>query len=175
MDFDKFLELIISVLPALIVGVVAYYFFKMHTDNEEGRRRYLVHKDAQKNAMPLRLQAYERLALFLERIDPSKLLIRITPQSSNKHDYEEYIVAQVEQEYEHNLTQQIYVSAECWNIITTAKNATIQTIRKTNMSERVDSANKLREVMLTDLFDKQSPSSIALAHLKNEVSGLWIE
>jgi len=175
MDFDKFLELIFAVLPALIVGVVAYYFFKMHTDNEEGRRRYLIHKDAQKNAMPLRLQAYERLALFLERIDPAKLLIRITPQSSNKHDYEDYIVAQVEQEYEHNLTQQIYVSAECWNIITTAKNATIQTIRKTNMSERVDTANKLREVMLTDLFDKQSPSSIALAHLKNEVSGLWIE
>jgi ethanolamine utilization protein EutQ (cupin superfamily) len=43
------------------------------------------------------------------------------------------------------------------------------------MSDRVDSANKLREVMLTDLFDKQSPSSVALAYLKNEVSGMWSE
>jgi uncharacterized membrane protein YraQ (UPF0718 family) len=175
MEFESFLQIVFSVIPAIVVGLVAYYFFKMHTDNEEGRRRYVIHKEAQRTALPLRLQAYERLALFLERIDPAKLLIRITPQSNNKHDYEEYVIAQVEQEYEHNLTQQIYVSAECWNIITTAKNATIQTIRKTNMSERVDSANKLREMMLTDLFDKQSPSSIALAHLKNEVSGLWME
>jgi hypothetical protein len=147
----------------------------MHTKNEEGRRRYLIHKEAQKNAMPLRLQAYERLVLFLERINPSKLLIRISPQSSNKFDYEEYVIAQIEQEYEHNLTQQIYISSESWDIITTAKNATIQMIRKASMSEKVDSANKLREVILTELFDKQSPSSVAVAYLKNEVSELWQE
>lgn len=175
MDFDKFLQLLFSALPALIVGIMAYYFFNSYFENEQKRRRYSLHKEAQRQALPLRLQAYERLALFLERIDPSKLLIRISPQSSNKHDYENYVIAQIEQEYEHNLTQQIYVSSECWNIITTAKNATIQTIRKTNMSERIDSANKFREVMLTDLFDKQSPSSIALAHLKIEVSELWSE
>lgn len=175
MDATRILELILYTVPAIITGLVAYYFFKMHTDNEEGRRRYAIHREAQKTAMPLRLQAYERLVLFLERINPAKLLIRITPQSSNKFDYEEYIIAQIEQEYEHNLTQQIYISPESWDIITTAKNATIQTIRKTNMSERVDTANKLREVMLTDLFDKQSPSSVAIAYLKNEVSGLWSE
>jgi hypothetical protein len=175
MELEQFLSIFFSILPSVIIGLVAYYFFKMHTANEEGRRRYLIHKEAQKNAMPLRLQAYERMVLFLERINPAKLLIRITPQSSNKHDYEEYLIAQIEQEYEHNLTQQIYISAECWDIITTAKNATIQLIRKSNMSDKVDSANKLREVMLTDLFDKQSPSSIAVAYLKNEVSGLWQE
>jgi len=175
MDFDKFLQLLFAALPAVVVGLMAYYFFQSYFENEQKRRRYSLHKEAQKHALPLRLQAYERLALFLERIDPSKLLIRITPQSNNKHDYEEYVIAQIEQEYEHNLTQQIYVSAECWSIITTAKNATMQTIRKTNMSDRVDTANKLREVMLTDLFEKQSPSSIALAHLKIEVSELWSE
>ena len=175
MEFEQFMNILLAVLPSLIVGIVAYYFFKMHTENEEGRRRYLIHKEAQKNAMPLRLQAYERLVLFLERINPAKLLIRISPQSSNKHDYEEYLISQIEQEYEHNLTQQIYISAESWDIITTAKNATIQLIRKSNMSDKVDTANKLREVMLTDLFDKQSPSSIAVAYLKNEVAGMWQE
>ena len=175
MDTNKIIELLFYTLPAVVTGGVAYYFFSMHTKNEEGRRRYLIHKEAQKNAMPLRLQAYERLVLFLERINPSKLLIRIAPQSSNKFDYEEYVIAQIEQEYEHNLTQQIYISSESWDIITTAKNATIQMIRKASMSEKVDSANKLREVILTDLFDKQSPSSVAVAYLKNEVSGLWQE
>lgn len=175
MDFNRFLELLFNLLPSVIIGLIAYYFFMMHTKNEESRRRYLIHKEAQKNAMPLRLQAYERLVLFLERINPSKLLIRISPQSSNKNDYEEYVIAQIEQEYEHNLTQQIYISPESWDIITTAKNATIQMIRKASMSEKVDSANKLREVIITDLFDTQSPSSIAVAYLKNEVSGMWQE
>jgi hypothetical protein len=175
MDTTRIFELLFYTLPAIVTGVVAYYFFSMHTKNEEGRRRYLIHKEAQKNVMPLRLQAYERLVLFLERINPAKLLIRITPQSTNKFDYEEYVIAQIEQEYEHNLTQQIYVSSESWDIITTAKNATIQMIRKANMSEKTDTANKLREVVLTDLFDKQTPTSIAIAYLKNEVAQMWQE
>lgn len=170
MDTSKLIELLAYTLPALITGVVAYYFFDLHTKNEEGRRRYLLNKEAQKDALPLRLQAFERMVLFLERINPTKLLIRITPLSSNKNDYENYVIAQIEQEFEHNLTQQIYMSDECWTIILTAKNATIQMIRKANMSERVDSADKLREVILSDLMDKQTPSNAALSFLKNEVN-----
>ncbi|MCW4469906.1 hypothetical protein OGH69_13080 [Flavobacterium sp. MFBS3-15] len=171
MDFNKIIELLAYTLPAAITGLVAYYFFAQHTKNEEGRRRYLIHKEAQKNALPLRLQAYERLVLFLERINPAKLLIRVAPHSSDKNDYEEYLIAQIEQEYEHNLTQQIYISGEAWDVIMTAKNATIQMIRKAGMS--ADSANKMREMILTDLFDKQSPSSVAVAYLKNEVGEMW--
>jgi hypothetical protein len=173
MDTTKILELLSYTLPAIITGTVAYYFFNLHTKNEEGRRRYLLNKEAQKNALPLRLQAYERMSLYMERINPSKLLIRITPLSENKNDYENYVIAQIEQEFEHNLTQQIYMSDECWTIIVTAKNATIQMIRKANMSDRVDSADKLREVILSDLMEKQSPSNAALAYIKNEVGQLW--
>jgi hypothetical protein len=173
MDLSKLLELLSYTLPAIIVGFVAYYFFNLHTKNEEGRRRYLLNKEAQKNALPIRLQAYERMTLFLERISLTKLLIRITPISTNKNDYENFVIAQIEQEFEHNLAQQIYMSDECWTIITTAKNATIQMIRKAAMSERVDSADKLREVILNDLLEKQTPSNAALAYIKNEVSQMW--
>jgi hypothetical protein len=170
MDASKLLEILAYTLPALITGTVAYYFFDLHTKNEEGRRRFLLNKEAQKDALPLRLQAFERMVLFLERINPTKLLIRLTPFSSDKNDYENYVIAQIEQEFEHNLSQQIYMSDECWTIIVTAKNATIQMIRKANMSERVDSADKLREVILSDLMEKATPSSAALSFLKNEVN-----
>lgn len=169
MDTTKIIELLSYTLPALITGGVAYYFFQMHTKNEEGRRRFLLQKELQKDALPLRLQAYERMVLFLERINPTKLLIRITPISENKNDYENYVIAQIEQEFEHNLTQQIYMSDDCWTIIMTAKNATIQMIRKAAMSERVDSADKLREVILSDLMEKSTPSSAALSYMKNEL------
>jgi len=173
MDLDKILELLFSLLPALLVAAIAFYFFKQHTDNEERRRRFLLQKDMQKEAFPLRLQAYERIALFLERISPAKLLTRIHPTSSNKEDYENLIVATIEQEFEHNLSQQIYVSDECWNVLLSAKNATIQLVRKANMQEKTDTANKLREVVLTDLINKQAPSNTALAYVKNEVSEMW--
>lgn len=173
MDSLKFLELLSYTLPAIITGIVAYIFFSLHTKNEEGRRRYLLHKEAQKEALPLRLQAYERMVLYIERINPTKLLIRIAPISENKYDYENFLIAQIEQEFEHNLPQQIYMSDECWTIILTAKNTIIQTIRKANMSEKIDNAYKLRETILNDLLEKQSPSNTALAYIKNEVSQLW--
>lgn len=173
MDTTKIIELLSYTLPAIITGGVAFYFFKLHTNNEDGRRRYLIQREAQKNALPIRLQAYERMALFLERINPSNLLIRIAPNSSDKMDYQNLVVLHIENEFEHNLTQQIYLSDECWTIITTAKNATIQMIRKAALSPEVDTANKLREAILNELLEKQSPSNNALAYIKNEVSGLW--
>ncbi len=172
-EITKIIELASYTIPAIITGLVAYHFFKMHTQNEERRRRHIIRKDARKNALPMRLQAYERMSLYLERINPSKLLIRIKPISDDKNDYENYVIAQIEQEFEHNLTQQIYMTEECWTIILTAKNATIQMIRKANMSSRVDSADKLREVILSDLMESQSPSNVALAYIKNEVGQLW--
>ena len=173
MESISIIELLSYTLPAIVTGVVAYYFFNLHIKNEEGRRRYLLNKEAQKNALPLRLQAFERMTLYMERINPTKLLIRISPLSQDKNDYENLIIAQIEQEFEHNLAQQIYMSDECWTIIVTAKNATIQMIRKANMSDRVENADKLREVLLNDLMEKQSPSNAALAYIKNEVGQLW--
>ncbi|MFI1743828.1 hypothetical protein [Thalassobellus sediminis] len=173
MDTQRIIDLFLFAIPSLITGVIAYYFFKEHTKNEDGRRRYLLKKDMQVNAMPLRLQAYERMALFLERLSPSKLLTRVNPTSSNKEDYINLLIQTIEQEFEHNLSQQIYVSEKCWNIITTAKNATIQLIRKASMSSKTDTANKLREVVLTEMMERLSPSDAALSFIKEEVSELW--
>ncbi|WP_298533876.1 hypothetical protein [uncultured Algibacter sp.] len=173
MDTSRIIDLFLFAIPSLITGIIAYYFFKAHTENEDGRRRFLLKKDLQVNAMPLRLQAYERMALFLERVSPSKLLIRIPPVSANKADYESLLIQSIEQEFEHNLSQQIYISDKCWNIVTTAKNATIQLIRKAGMSEKTDTANKLREVVLSEMMERRSPSDAALSFIKEEVAEIW--
>ena len=172
MNSDKILELAFYTLPALITGSVAYYLFQSYFSDQQHTRRWLVQKENQKQSLPLRLQAYERLALFLERINAAKLLIRVAPLNSDKKEYERLLIQHIEQEYEHNLTQQIYVSDECWTIIITAKNTIIQNIMQTNLSEKVDSAQKLRETILNDLLDSQSPSTIALSFLKQEVKNI---
>ncbi len=173
MEIEKIFEVFLYAVPALITGLIAYYFFKEHTKNEDGRRRFLLHKDMQMNTLPIRLQAYERLALFLERITPTKLLVRVSPTSSNKEDYESLLIQNIDQEYQHNLSQQIYVSDECWNITKAAKNATIQLIRKAGLLERTTSADKLREVVLTEMMEKRAPSDAALSFIKQEVSDIW--
>lgn len=173
MELERIIDILFNLLPAAIVGAIAYYFFKQHIENEAGRRRFLLQKDRQKESLPIRLQAYERMALFLERITPSKLLTRVNPNSSNKEDYESLLVASIQQEFEHNLSQQIYLSDDCWTVIIAAKNATIQLIRKANMNEKTDSANKLREVILTELMEAPAPSNAALSFIKKEVGEMW--
>jgi hypothetical protein len=109
----------------------------------------------------------------MERINPSQLMVRITPISDDKNEYQNYVIAQIEQEFEHNLAQQIYVTEECWSIILAAKNATIQMVRLAAKKETVTNADTLREAILTDLLAKTSPSNAAISYLKNEVGQLW--
>ena len=173
MDSTRIIELVSYTLPTLIMGFVLYHFIELYTNNEKEKRNYLPQKESKPDVLSLRLQAYERMTLFLERINPSQLLVRITPISDDKNDYANFVIAQIEQEYEHNLAQQIYISDECWSTITTAKNATIQLILIATKNKKISDANQLREVALKELLNKQSPSVAALIFLRNEVRQLW--
>ncbi|MGB1211652.1 MAG: hypothetical protein ACPG41_09520 [Lacinutrix venerupis] len=170
---DQLLNLLMYAIPSLIVGALAFLFFREHIENEDNRRKFLMLKELKKDSLPMRLQAYERFSLFLERISPNKLLTRVSPVSNSKDDYEALLIASIEQEFEHNLSQQIYVTDNCWSIINASKSATVQLIRKAAMSDKVDSANKLREIILTDMMDKTPPSSAGLSYIKQEVSEIW--
>ncbi|CAH0335905.1 hypothetical protein FVB9288_01568 [Flavobacterium sp. CECT 9288] len=172
-NMTKILEILAYTLPSLITGGVAYSIFISYFKDQQNTRRWLIQKENQKLAFPQRIQAYERMVLFLERINPTKMLLRVAPISQEKSDYENLIISQIEQEFEHNLTQQLYLSDASWTIILTAKNSTIQMIRKVSRTEDIVNADAMREKILNDLLDKQSPSNAALAYLKNEVSELW--
>ena len=173
MEIEQLISYVAFLLPAIVVGVVAYYFFKGHTANEEGRRRYLIQKEAQNKILPTRLQAYERLTLLLERIDPNKLLVRVNPYSDSIDDYEKLLIKNIEQEFEHNITQQVYVSVECWNIIQAAKNATIHVIRQAAMHEKENAADTMREWILRQFMEEVTPSQKALTYIQKEVSELF--
>jgi hypothetical protein len=169
MDTSKILELLFYTLPAVITGLVAFYFFENFVKNENNRRNFILRQENQKQALPIRLQAFERLTLFLERINPAKLLVRVAPLSEDKLDYSNLLVQHIEQEFEHNLTQQIYLSNEAWTIILSSKNTTIQIIRQSTLNKEITSSHKLREAILTELGNNQAPSTFAIDFLKNEL------
>lgn len=172
MNTNDFLTLAAYTIPALITGGTAYYFLTQFTKSENNRRKFEILRENQKHALPLRLQAYERMTLFLERIDPVKLLIRVAPISEVPADYANFLAEQIEQEFDHNMTQQIYMSDKCWGVVLTAKNATIQLIRKAALDAEVKNAQALREKILKERFDNVSPSAAALSFIRSEVQNI---
>ncbi len=173
MQIDKILEILSYTIPSVITGGVAYYFFVKHVSHEENRRRFYLHKENQKQSFPLRLQAYERMILFLERVNPNKLLLREIPISEDKTVYIQQLVNNVEQEFEHNLSQQIYMTDKCWNMIVTAKNATLQLLRNKTASVAVKTSKELQEAVLKEGINDSYPSYAAIKFIKTEVADLF--
>ena len=167
---EQLLNLLMYTVPAIVTGAIAYLFFREHMQNEEQRRKYNIVKTLSKEALPVRLQAYERITLFLERISLANLVSRVKPYNDDANDYEALLLRTITEEFEHNLSQQIYITQECWNVVRTAKSATAALIRKTNMSDKVDTSDRLRETILRDLMDTTAPSETALQFIKQEVS-----
>jgi len=169
MDLERIIELLSFTIPSVVTGFVAYYFFVNHTKNEERKLKLTLLKENQKQSLPIRLQAYERMALFLERLNPSNLLLRVASVNNDKNAYATSIINAIEQEFEHNLTQQIYISDKCWSVIITAKNTTVQMIKKVALLDSVGNAQELREEILKATLTSLPPSTTALAFIKEEV------
>ncbi|PHQ56453.1 MAG: hypothetical protein COC16_03315 [Lutibacter sp.] len=170
MEFVKIIELLSYTIPSIVVGVITYYFFLNHTKTEEKKLKLSLLKENQKDLLPIKLQAYERMTLFIERMNPSKILLRVPSINNDKNAYVQSLISTIEQEFEHNLTQQIYISEKCWSVIIASKNATIQLIKKTADESTSTNAQELREIILKKMVNSTPPSSTALSFLKNEVS-----
>lgn len=173
MNTTKIIELVSYTLPAIITGLVALYFFKLYTTNEDRRRVYLLRKEKQNVALPLRLQAYERMALFLERITPTNLLVRISPTGNDKPAYFKKLLGTVEQEFEHNLAQQVYVTSDCWNTIVTAKNSTLNMLRDVMLMGEIKDAEAMRNHVIQKMSEEEPATKVALEFVKKEVSKIF--
>jgi hypothetical protein len=118
----------------------------------------------------MRLQAYERLILFLERISPDALLLKVKSRANTNADLHLAILQQIRSEYEHNISQQLYVGDETWTSVKEAKEQIVLLIN--DISKRVDSDGssiQLAKLILDKLMeDGESPVSPAIRKLKAE-------
>ena len=127
---DSIFESFQYVLPAIIVGIVSYFMFKelLFRQNEQQKLQALQSK--KKESLPIQLQAYERLLLFSERVDPNNLINRVKSTSKDPNGYAILLIETIKQEFEHNLVQQLYVSEESWKAVIASKEIVIQKIGK---------------------------------------------
>jgi hypothetical protein len=133
----------------------------------EGERK----KEREKVLIPLRLQAYERMVLFLERINPPNMLTREMQSGLTAGQLQALVLKSVRDEYEHNMSQQLYIDENSWEQIKAAKEKIVQTVNTSAAKVKPDDpAIKLANEILTFKFDANTdPIEKAMAAIKKEI------
>ena len=166
------LEIVKVSVPALIVFLTVHYLFKNYLEGQRELRRQEIEKEQKSAALPLRMQAYERLSLFCERVSIPTLLLRVPAGEQNAKSYRLALLLAIQQEFEHNITQQVYISSQLWEIIKAARDDTVNFISV--VSEKVDpraSAAEFRKALLNlDASREATGMETALQAIKKEAS-----
>ncbi len=175
MTAENILEISKYILPALLVFLTSVltirYFFK----NEQKQRMLKTFLENQKTITPIRLQAYERITLFLERINPEALIMRLNVRGMSCARLQSDMLKTIRAEFDHNLAQQIYITPQSWKVIRNAKEKTIQMINaEARKLKPTDPAIKLSAILLEKLVEIETPPvTLALDFIKKEITLLF--
>jgi hypothetical protein len=172
---DTVLEILKYLLPSLVVFVTTIYLVKKYFDGEEQKRQHQIFLNNQNMITPLRLQAYERAILFLERISPENLILRVNKPGFTRQQLQSELMHTIRSEFEHNLSQQIYISHGAWEMLKIARGRTIQMINTIAEKLPNDSpAISLSKAILESMVEEEkAPTTDAILFIKKEISQLF--
>ena len=168
---EVFLEILKYTIPTIISLIVVYLIIRRFLKHEEVHQHYSIRKALLPTVTPIKLNAYERLIIFLERMQPDSLLLRTQEPTMNCFGLQNALLSTIRLEFEHNLAQQIYISDEAFILVKNAKESTIQLI---NMAAAqcnpTDEASKL-SVKIMEMYyaNETTPIKYAISFLKNEI------
>jgi hypothetical protein len=169
-------QLIIGLtIPSVVVLLAVYLMFKQYFQHQTQIRVMDSRREKTQITLPLRLQAFERLILLCERIDLPDLLLRLRTPGTSSNALRSAMLLAIQQEYEHNLTQQLYVSEELWTILMTAKDKTMDLIAvaAVGLEPNATADNYANQLMTIASAEQSLPSQIAKRAIKTE-SSLWL-
>ncbi len=170
------LQLILGLtIPSIVVLLAVFLMFRQYFQHQTQIKVLSLKQERAQITLPLRLQAFERLTLLCERIDLPDLVLRLKTPGANAGALRSALLLAIQQEFEHNLTQQLYVSSELWQILIKAKDKTMDLI--TIASDGIDpkaSADAYASKLITIAYEEEAlPSHIAKRAIKTE-SSLWL-
>ncbi|CAN5448696.1 hypothetical protein BH23BAC1_BH23BAC1_06770 [soil metagenome] len=168
---EIFVEFLKFLLPALAVLYAMYLTVKSFIEKDIEQKILDIKMKNKEIVLPIRLQAFERMCLFLERISPNNLVLRLNDGSYTGKQFQQVLLSEVREEYYHNLSQQVYMSDESWNLVKNAMEEIIMVINQSGSelpedSKSIDLARGIFERMLEKPND---PVGIALKGLKDEI------
>ena len=159
-------------IPALIVFFTAWVLLRNMIRNDQDKRRQELILQNSRTVTPIKLQAYERIVLFLERISFESLLVRVSSPEMTANQLHSALLNTIRSEFEHNLSQQIYMSQKAWEVVKNARSSMVKIIN-TEAEKLPENATAmfLSKQLLEKVMElEQEPTRAAIDYLKGEIS-----
>ena len=154
---------------------VAFYLIKPYLDKSESMQLIELKKTISNQTLPLRLQAYERIVLFVERVNPANMLVRLSEPGLSAAELYSIVATDIRSEFQHNITQQVYVSSRAWAVVTRVKDDTLSVV--TNAVKALPETATgldLSKTVLAHLSHLQdNPYEIALKIVREDMEALF--
>jgi hypothetical protein len=168
---ETFLEILKFTIPSLVVGFLVWLVIDRFVRSEESRRNLELRLKNQALFTPLRLQAYERLTLFLERITPANLIQRVSRPGLSASELQQLLVHEINAEFSHNMSQQIYVSHQVWTLTRAVKEQVVNMINiaYTRMPPTAKGIDLSKAIFAMLIEREENPTQKALDFLNKEV------
>lgn len=168
-------DFLLLLIPVIVVVVGAWLVMRYYVKSEKDK---LVVKIGLKNKTlitPVRLQAYERIVLLLERMEPTQIIIRNISLGQTASQLHQSLISNIREEFDHNLSQQLYISSQAWNLIKQARETTIAAINDTASKVSPDApASDLAQLLFEDEIQTEiSGLNNALEFVKEEARLLF--
>lgn len=169
-----FFDILKITIPAVIVFLTAWVLLRNMIRNDQDKRRQELIMQNSRTIVPIRLQAYERIVLFLERTSLESLLVRTNTPGMSAAELHSALLNTIRSEFEHNLSQQIYMSQQAWEVVKNARSNTIKIIN-TEFEKAPDTASGLvfSKLLLERVMElDKEPTRTAIEYIKNEIARL---
>jgi hypothetical protein len=162
-------------IPALLVLYAMYLTVKNVLEKDIERKEVDFKIKNYETLLPMRMQAYERITLLLERISPNNLLVRLNNPKLTATEFQIILVKEIRDEYNHNLSQQIYISEDTWVLVRKAIEDTINLINQCaiNLKEGAKGVDLIKTVFSEIMQNEVDSIEHALSQLKKEVSQFY--
>lgn len=167
--------LLALVLSSSVVLLAVWLMFRLYFRHQ--MQMYLLEgrKSKESLTLPLRLQAYERLILLFNRIDIPDLVLRLKAEDTSAGTLKAALLVAIQQEFEHNLTQQLYVSEALWQVMQQARMQTMDIIMAAadGLPPEATAEDYARQLIDLALSRETLPAQIAIRAIRTE-SALWL-
>lgn len=172
---DALIEFGKILLPASLILYAAFLLVRSFIQKDIDMKRLEIRGKSIETVLPNRLHAYERMTLFLERMSPNNLLIRLNTGAMPAKEFQQILLAEVRNEYNHNVSQQVYISEAVWELIKNAKEDLIVSINDaaTEVGEGASSLELSKKIFERTMNKTVDPLSHALSELKREVQRIF--
>ena len=159
-------------IPALLVMLTAWMVMRNMIKNDQEKRRQESILQNSRTVTPIKLQAYERIVLFLERISLESLIVRVSNADMSAGQLHTAMLNAIRSEFEHNLSQQIYMSPQAWEVVRNARSNMIKIINSEVEKMPANSTGMaLSKKLLERIMElEKEPTRAAIDYLKGEIS-----